>query len=157
LGEGDSQRDYQRLEAHDLSPGASITLDFTGLPEPSLWQRWQDAVSGEDFLRVAIPGAFGMALLALLAYVIFRKREPSMPTAEGPGQHSALTEAIALLDDRFQQRELGKQEYLQRRREMKDQILGWSDRLQLPEAQPTPRQGDSPSDPSTEESGRPEP
>ncbi len=151
------ERDYQRLEAHDLSAGARIALDFTGLPGPSLWQRWQDAVSGEKFLSVAIPGAFGMALLALLAYVLFRKREPYMATAEGPGQHPALTEAMARLDDRFQQRELGKQEYLQRRRELKGQILGWRDRFPLPETQPAPEQGDPPSDSSKEEAGRPEP
>jgi DnaJ-domain-containing protein 1 len=131
------ERDYQRLEAHDLSAGARITLDFTGLPEPSLWQRWQDIVSGRGFLTRAIPGAFGMALLALLAYVLFRKREPSRATAEGPGQHPALTEAIARLDDRFQERELGKQEYLQRRRDLKGQILSWRDRLSRPTASPT--------------------
>ena len=151
------ERDYQRLEAHDLNAGARVTLEFTGLPEPSLWQRWQYAVSGEDFLRVVIPWSFGLALLALLAYVLFRKRETSRAAAEDLGQHPALTEAIARLDDRFQQRELGKQEYLQRRREMKGQILGWRDRFPLPETQPVPEEGDSPSYPSTEEAGRPEP
>ena len=151
------ERDYQRLEAHDLSAGARITLEFTGLPEPSLWKRWQDAVSGKDFLRAAIPGAFGMGLLALMVYVLFRKREPSRATAEGPGQHHALTEAMALLDDSFQQREIGKQEYLQRRRELKGQILGWGDRFPLPATQPTPEQVDPPSGQPTEEAGKPEP
>ena len=151
------ERDYQRLETHDLKTGARIILDFTGLPEPSLWQRWQNAVTGESFLRVVIPGAFGMALLALLAYVVFRRGEPSRATVEGPGQHAALTEAIARLDDRFQQRELGKQEYLQRRGDLKGQILGWRDRFPLPETQPALEEGSPPSDPSTEEAGKPEP
>jgi hypothetical protein len=154
------QRNYQRLEAHDLNAGTKITLDFTGLPEPSLWQRWQDAVSGEEFLTWAIPGAFGMALIALLAYALFRKREPLRATAGVPGgteQRPVLTEALARLDDRFQRRELGKQEYLQRRRELKGQLLGSGGRLPGSEARPTSEGGGPPSDPTAEESGRPEP
>jgi hypothetical protein len=151
------QRVYQRLEAHDLSVDASITLDFTGLPEPSLGQRWWDAATGEDFLKVAIPGAFGMALLALLAYLLLCRREPLTATAGGPGQHHPLTEAIARLDDRFQQREIGKQEYIHRRRELKSQILGWRDRSPLPEIQAAPEQKDLPSDTSTGQAGAPEP
>ena len=150
-------RDYQRLEAYDLNAGASITLEFVGLPEPSLWQRWQDAVSGENFMRVAIPGAFGIALLALLGYVLSRKKEPPVATAEGPGQHPALMEAISRLDDRFQHREIGKQEYLQYRHELKGQLLCWNDRFPLLETQPISGQGDTPSDPPSKEAEKPEP
>ncbi|MQF48907.1 hypothetical protein FIM08_03295 [SAR202 cluster bacterium AC-647-N09_OGT_505m] len=156
LGEGDNQRDYQRLEAHNLSAGARVVLDFTGLPEPSLWKRWQATILGEGFLKMAVPSAFGMALVALLAYVIFRKKEPSVATYGNPVHHTAMTEAIAHLDDRFQQRELGKQEYLHRRRELKGQILGWMAPLPSPETQPTPKQVETPPGPSTEQSGRPE-
>ena len=121
------ERDYQLLEANDLGVGARIELDFTGLPEPSLWQQWQNTVSRESFLTAVIPGAFGMALLALLAYVLVRKRSSSRVAIEetaGLGQPASLIEAIACLDNQFQQRELGKQEYLQRRSELKGQILG---------------------------------
>jgi hypothetical protein len=154
------QRNYQQLEARDLKVGTKITLDFIGLPEPSVWRRWQDAVSGEEFLTWAVPGAFGMALIALLAYAILRKRGPSRATAGvpvGPGQRPVLTEAMARLDDRFQQRELEEQEYLQRRRELKDQTLGSWARLPRSEARPTSEGGPPPSDPTTEEAGRPEP
>ncbi|MFH1560176.1 MAG: carboxypeptidase-like regulatory domain-containing protein [Chloroflexota bacterium] len=152
---------YQRLEAYSLNAGDRITLNFTGMSEPSLWQRWQDAVSGEGLLKGVIPGAFGMALVALLAYVLFRKREPPRATAGvpgDPGQHPALTEAIARLDDRFQQREIGKQEYLQRRRELKGQILGSGDRLPWSQARPrstrpTSEGGGPPSDPAAGETG----
>ena len=157
------ERDYQRLEANDLGVGARIQLEFTGLPEPSLWRRWQDTVSGESFLRGMIPGAFGMALLALLAYVLFRKRGSSLTAIEegGSGQHAALTEAIARLDDSFQQRELGKQEYLQRRSELKGQILNQPIPLPLSEAhktiaRPTSEGGTPSSDQAAEETERPE-
>ena len=153
------ERDYQRLEAHDLGVGARIELEFTDLPEPSLWQRWQDTVSGESFLRAVIPGAFGMALFALLAYVLIRKRSSSITGIEdtsGLGQHSAIIEAIARLDNQFQQRELGMQEYLQRRGELRGQILGQPIRPSLPEARPASEGGGLSSDPNAKETERPE-
>lgn len=149
------ERDYQRLEAHDLGVGARIELKFTGLPEPSLWQQWQNTVSRESFLAAVIPGAFGMALLALLAYVLIRKRSSSITNlgeAPGLGQPASLIEAIARLDNQFQQREFGKQEYLQRRSELKGQILGQPVPPSPPEAPPA---SEGEADQSANETERP--
>lgn len=123
----DEKNTYRRLESSNLNAGAKVTLDFSGLPEPSLWGRWRDSVPGGNLTIVAIPVALGMALLALLAYVFFRKRRSSRATAEvteEPEQGLSLTEALAHLDDRFQQGGLDEREYLQRRRELRDQALG---------------------------------
>ena len=97
-----------------------------------------------------------MALLSLMAYVLIRKRSSSITSIEeaaGPGQQSAVIEAIARLDNLFHQRELGKQEYLQRRSKLKGQILGQPIPPSLPDAPPA---SESDADPSARETERPE-
>jgi hypothetical protein len=117
------ERDYQRLEATDLEVGTKIELEFTGLPEPSLWQRWQNTVSSDGFLSLVIPLAFGMSMVALLAYVLLRKKGLSATYVGDASSPSSIIEAIAHLDNKFDQREIGKQEYLRRRNELKIQVL----------------------------------
>jgi hypothetical protein len=69
----------------------------------------------------------------------------------GPGQRPPLIEAIARLDDRFQRRELGKEEYLRRRREMKAEVLGTEELLPRTEEQPGPGGARPPSEPEHRE------
>lgn len=116
---------YQQLEGSNLGDGVKVTLDFSDLPEPSLWEQWQDSVPGGKLTIGAVPVAFGV--LALLAYLLLRKRRPSRTTAQvltEPEEALSLTEALARLDDRFQQGELSEREYLQRRRALRDRLLG---------------------------------
>ncbi len=134
---------YRRLESKDLSAGSRIEIEFVGLPQPPLWRRWQNTLTGEDFLAGAIPGAFGIALLALLAYVFLRARRSSGPVMEGSSERPYFIEAIALLDDRFQRREIGRTEYLQERSDLKGRLLGSGDSPPWQEAQPTPEGGGS--------------
>ena len=106
--------------------GARIDLEFTGLPQPPLWKRWQREISREGFVAAAIPAMFGVALLSLLGYVLLQRREPATAAAgaaDAPLQRHALVEAIARLDDQFAQRELEQDEYLRQRRALKDQAL----------------------------------
>ena len=119
-------QDYIQLEAKDLDVGARVDLEFSGLPQPPLWKRWQKSASQEGFVQIAIPSAFGVALLSLLGYVLLQRREPAVAVAGAPGdpaQRSALVEAMARLDDSFQRRELEEGEYLQQRRALKDQAM----------------------------------
>ena len=118
--------DYLQLEANDLDVGARVDLEFSGLPQPPLWKRWQKLASQERFVQIAIPSAFGVALLSLLGYVLLQRREPAVAVAGAlgdPAQRGALVEAMARLDDSFQRRELEEGEYLQQRRALKDQAL----------------------------------
>ena len=118
--------DYLQLEANDLDVGARVDLEFSGLPQPPLWKRWQKSASQERFVQIAIPSAFGVALLSLLGYVLLQRREPAVAVAGAlgdPAQRGALVEAMARLDDSFQRRELEEGEYLQQRRALKDQAL----------------------------------
>ncbi|MBF8266736.1 MAG: hypothetical protein HW388_244 [Dehalococcoidia bacterium] len=117
---------YQQLVAEGLEAGAKLTLEFTGLPQQSSWQRWRDAMPGGDLALWAVPGVFGLALLALLAYVLLRRGKLARTRSsarEGEGQDPATIEDMARLDDQFQRGELGREEYLQRRRELREKLL----------------------------------
>ena len=119
-------QDYIQLEAKDMDVGARVDLEFSGLPQPPLWKRWQKLASQEGFVQIAIPSAFGVALLSLLGYVLLQRREPAVAVAGAlgdPAQRSALVEAMARLDDSFQRRELEEGEYLRQRRALKDQAM----------------------------------
>ncbi len=119
-------QDYTQLEAKDMDVGARVDLEFSGLPQPPLWKRWQKSASQEGFVQIAIPSAFGVALLSLLGYVLLQRREPAVAVAGAlgdPAQRSALVETMANLDDSFQRRELEEGEYLQQRRVLKDQAM----------------------------------
>jgi hypothetical protein len=117
---------YWQLETHGLEVGARVTLEFTGLAQPSWWQRFRDALPGGNLTKWALSGTFGLVLVALLAHVLIGRR-PWLGAApvilEGAGQHHDIIEAMARLDDRFQRRELGMDEYLQQRRELRERIL----------------------------------
>ncbi len=120
------EREYVELKANDLDVGARVDLEFTGLPQPPLWKRWQRDISREGFVAAAIPAMFGVALLSLLGYVLLQRREPATAApgpAEAAPERNALVEAIARLDDRFVQRELERDDYLRQRRALKDQAL----------------------------------
>ena len=119
-------QDYIQLEAKDMDVGARVDLEFSGLPQPPLWKRWQKSASQEGFVQIAIPSAFGVALLSLLGYVLLQRREPAVAVAGAlgdPAQRSALVETMANLDDSFQRREIEEGEYLQQRRALKEQAL----------------------------------
>ena len=125
---GDQQ--YVQMEARDLDAGARIDLEFSGLPQPPLWKRWQKAATREGFVSLLIPSAFGAALLSLIGYVLLTRREPVAAAQAAPGsaaQRAALVEAIARLDDRFQQQEVEEGEYLEQRRALKAQALHGED------------------------------
>ena len=116
---------YVRLETHDLVAGADLEIELFGLPRPSLWQQLVDAISGEDFARLVIPGTFSLALIALLSYALVRNRRPAMALqgALHLGPRSDLLEAMAHMDDRFQRGEFEEEDYLRERQELKERIL----------------------------------
>ena len=110
-----SERTYRRLEGRDLEAGHRVVLDFADLPQPSLWSRLRSAASDDAVVGKSIPIALGAWLLALLAYVVLRSTRPAAATAGAPEDRASTIRAIALLDDRFQQREIGRQDYLRER------------------------------------------
>ena len=51
-------QDYIQLEAKDMDVGARVDLEFSGLPQPPLWKRWQKSASQEGFVQIAISIGF---------------------------------------------------------------------------------------------------
>lgn len=118
------ERTYQRLEGQDLPPGERVVLNFTDLPQPSLWARVRSTSTDDAFIVVSIPIALGAWLLALLGYVLLRSGRPAAATAAAaPTDRASAINAIAALDDKFRDGEMDRQEYLRERWEMKDRLL----------------------------------
>ena len=116
-------RTYQGLEGNDLQAGARVVLNFTDLPQPSLLARVRSAATDDAFVLVSIPIALGAWLLALLGYVLLRSGRPASAAAGVQADHAAVISSIALLDDRFRNGEIERQEYLRERWELKDRLL----------------------------------
>ena len=118
---------YQQLSAADLPPGASLTVRLRGLPQPSLLQRWKEALTDGLYLKVGVPVVVALALAALVVYAIVLRRArwgktPGEAPAQGADtpvdQRRALVQAIAELDDRLQRQEIGEDEHQKMRREL---------------------------------------
>ena len=116
-------RTYQRLEGQDLPPGERVVLNFTDLPQPSLWSRVRTTASDDAFIVVSIPIALGAWLLALLGYVLLRSGRPSAAAGGALPDRASAINAIAALDDRFQSGEVDRQDYLRERWELKDRLM----------------------------------
>lgn len=151
------EKNYEHLATRDLNTGTRITIELSGLPEPSLWQSWKGKVSFERFVELGIPVAAGVALIILLASTILSRRARSKTVPYSQSRYTSLTEAIAHLDDRFDERDIEKPEYLQARQHMKDQILNWRGQFQFDDPQYQPEQATTFSDPSGDDPGQPNP
>ena len=116
-------RTYQGLEGSDLQAGERVVLNFTDLPQPSLLARVRSAATDDAFVLVSIPIALGAWLLALLGYVLLRSGRPASAAAGVQADRAAVISSIALLDDRFRNGEIERQEYLRERWELKDRLL----------------------------------
>ena len=117
---------YQQLEAHGLEVGSKVTLEFSGISQSSLAQRFRDAVPGGDLTKWALFVTFGLALVALMVYVLMgrgRRLGAGRGVAEDGTQREKIIEAMARLDDRFNRREIGMDEYVNQRGELRDNLL----------------------------------
>ena len=121
---------YRAWEGRGIPAGPGVELRLDGLPQPGAFARIGGALSGGSFWVTAIPSAMGAALLALLAFGLFRRYRPAtaydaatgMPEEDaGPragtnaGQRAVLVSALAELDESYQDGELDEDDYLDRR------------------------------------------
>ncbi len=122
---------FRVFQVSNLAPGERITLGFSDLPREPWTQRVWDAISGRWEVSLVIPGLAGLLLLALLLYawrLRLRKAEFIAPAVlvgniqRQPAQRRWL-EAIARLDESFQQGEVPREEYTTRREELKRTLL----------------------------------
>ena len=130
--------------AADLSPGDSMTMEISGLPQPSSLNRLGDAIADGRYLKIGIPSAVGLVMAAVLLYVLLFKQPqrtatgntelalatsyavastPDPPDSLMEDQRSSLIEAIATLDNELQRGELDMQEHEKRRAELKTRLV----------------------------------
>ena len=123
---------YQAWESRNIAAGQGVALEFLELPEPSLPDQFQRAITSASLWQVMLPGALGAFLTVLLILGAYKGRvglQPSLGAAGGPGGdvppgRERIVQEIADLDDRFESGELNDTEYLERRQALKSRILG---------------------------------
>jgi len=134
--------EYQAWESRGVSPGQGVALELMELPEPSLPDRFERAITSANLWRVLLPGMLGAFLAALLALGAIRGRVFLAVSSEASGEpgglvlsgRDRLVQEIADLDDRFERGELIDAEYRERRQALKSRILNPNE--QFPEQSP---------------------
>ena len=133
---------YQAWEGRGISPGQGVELELMELPEPSLPDRIEKAVTSASLWYAILPGSLAAFLAVLLLFGALRGRIDlrTVPAASGesgedvfPGRESMIQE-IADLDDRFERGELINLDYRERRQALKSRVLEATE--QTPEQSP---------------------
>lgn len=106
------------LEGQGIEPGARIELTVSGLPTPSAWSQVRRKAR-ESYFRYVVPATMAIAMLALLAYALGRRRV----TAGATGQREPLLERTAALEARFRARSVSRWQYEAERDELKRALV----------------------------------
>ena len=122
---------YQAWESRNIDAGQGVALELLELPEPSLPDRFQRAITSTTLWRVVLPSALGAFLAVLLLLGAFRGRAGfrtatealGAPAADVPLDLDRMVQEIADLDDRYERGELIDEEYQERRQGLKSRIL----------------------------------
>ena len=136
---------YRVWGATQLNAGDRLSVEMSGLPQPAPLRRLGDALTDGPYLQVGIPAALGLVLVGLLMYALAlgRARRGPAPALAGDGmgteslanaahppewslqsERRALAEAIAGLDEDFEQGNITGTEYQERREALKAQLRG---------------------------------
>ena len=122
---------YQVLEAGPLAPGQRAAVRLSGLPQPTLLERAENAVRSDGFRRGALPGALGVVLVLAVGVVLLRRRQwwrdrSILITTDRPGEksrpptHAELVGMIARLDADYEAGDVDEDEYRLRRDHLVD-------------------------------------
>ena len=132
---------YLVWEGREIPPGRGVALELARLPQPSLPVQMAQTLTDGNLWESAIPVMLSIALAALLIYAWFRGHRPAPAPAgmtaisdSGVGYtgggvadpalvgRQALVQAIARLDDSFEQGQLSANEYQSRRAGLLEQL-----------------------------------
>lgn len=123
---------YQIFGATDIEREDRVMVALTNLPQPSLWQRigrWLSLGPAGTTVSVVLSLALTIPLLLVL---IGRLPTRGVETTEGISSmaldRTALTRAIAALDDRAQRGEVPEGKYGRERKALKARALGLTQR-----------------------------
>ena len=109
---------YRVWSVPNLTSRTSLSIELTGLPQPSLWQRSVNAVEENHLLVIGIPSLVAAALLIILFHSL-RRRAPIAASTSNPQE---LIEEIARLDNLHEDGRLDESEYRQRREGLKQRL-----------------------------------
>ena len=109
---------YRVWSVPNLTSRTSLSIELTGLPQPSLWQRSVNAVEENHLLVIGIPSLVAAALLIILFHSL-RRRAPIAASIANP---QGLIEEIARLDNLREDGRLDESEYRQRREGLKHRL-----------------------------------
>ena len=121
--------EYRAWQGRNFPPGQGPELELVHLPQPGLLARLESSFTNDTFWRKAIPIAAGAALAFLLLFGAFKAprgaaaQGGSAPLESIPDGSSALVQAIAELDERYQQGEVAEDRYQRTRQGLKSRIL----------------------------------
>ena len=110
---------YRVWSVPNLASRASLAIELSGLPQPSLWQRTTDTVEDNHLLVIGIPALVAVALCVVLIQGL-RRRSASTPDSNASPQ--GLIDDIASLDNLYEDGRVEEAEYLQRRSELKRRL-----------------------------------
>ncbi len=122
---------YQAWERRNIDAGRGVALELLELPEPSLPDRFQRAITSTTVWRVVLPSALGAFLAVLLLLGAYKGRAGFRAATEALGAPGGdipldldlMVQEIADLDDRYERGELLDAEYRERRQALKSRIL----------------------------------
>jgi hypothetical protein len=118
---------YKVLEVSDVPKGTRITLELTGLPQPSFGERVGRTIDSFRW-ELAAPVTLGVLLVGILGFVLLRARRPRIPSPSEKGAPSVTDERQAVLAmiiglDREREEGLVEEEDYRRRRGLLTQKL----------------------------------
>ena len=109
---------YRVWSVPNLTSRASLAIELSGLPQPSLWQRTADAVEDNHLLVIGIPALVAVALCTVLFYSL--RRPAPIPASNASPQ--GLIDEIARLDNLYEDGRVEEAEYRQRRNALKRRL-----------------------------------
>ena len=113
---------YLVWEASQVPPGRGVALRISQLPEPGFFTVLIQGISGTQLWLIIVPALLAVGLGILLLWAWFRapKTAPHVSeiSADEAARRQSLIQAIAVLDDRFEEGQLTEQEYCPRREEL---------------------------------------
>ncbi len=148
---------FNQFEASDFAVGDELVAKFSGLPQPTPLQQLSDFFTGRTYVIIII-WIVGIAFLAVLGYAMYSSRKKSRATAheklEFVDRASILT-AIAALDEEHEAGNIDRDEYDNRREELKNFALEAEEDSPPPESDGSDTPEDE-TDPRTGEDSKPE-
>jgi len=109
---------YQLFSAENIAANGALAFQLKGRPGSA-----EAAAGNSSSLSVAVGIGALMAALAGIGYWLYERRRPQPAPARLPGSRDGLLQAIAELDDAFENDAVEEREYERRRAQLKARLL----------------------------------